>query len=83
MSAAPNPRKATADRRETLLDEALQETFPASDPIAVSAVATGPTRAHATRSARSGRAAAKAQTKRAKRLHYRTGSWNWPKSPNK
>jgi len=38
----PTATTDPADRREALLDEALQETFPASDPIAVSPHGTGP-----------------------------------------
>ena len=69
-----------ADRREALLDEALQETFPASDPIAVSPDGTGPARAR-TRSAGSRQAAAK--KKRAGSTHYTAREWTWPRSPNK
>ena len=69
-----------ADRREALLDEALQETFPASDPIAVSPDRTGPAGVR-TRSAGSGQAAAR--KKRAGRTHYTAGPWTWPRSPNK
>jgi hypothetical protein len=69
-----------ADRREALLDEALQETFPASDPIAVSPDRTGPAGAR-TRSAGSRQAAAK--KKRAGSTHYTARPWTWPRSPNK
>ena len=69
-----------ADRREALLDEALQETFPASDPIAVSPHGTGAARAR-TRSAGSRQAAAK--KKRAGSTHYTARAWTWPRSPNK
>ena len=69
-----------ADRREALLDEALQETFPASDPIAVSPHGTGAARAR-TRSAGSQQGAAK--KKRAGSTHYTARAWTWPRSPNK
>ena len=69
-----------ADRREALLDEALQETFPASDPIAVSPHGAGTARVR-TRSAASRQAAAK--KKRAGSTHYTARAWTWPRSPNK
>ena len=69
-----------ADHREALLDEALQETFPASDPIAVSPEGTGPARAR-TRSAGSRQTAAR--KKRAESTHPNAGAWTWPRSPNK
>jgi hypothetical protein len=69
-----------ADRREALLDEALQETFPASDPIAVSPDGAGAARVR-TRSAASRQAAAK--KKRAGSTHYTARAWTWPRSPNK
>jgi hypothetical protein len=73
-----------ADHREALLDEALQETFPASDPIAVSLAGTGPAGARTKpRSARSGHAVAKTRKNRAGSTHHRAGTWTWPKSPNK
>jgi hypothetical protein len=71
-----------ADHREALLDEALQETFPASDPIAVSVDGTGPARARTKlRSARSGHAVAK--TRKSRAGSTRAGKWIWPRSPNK
>jgi hypothetical protein len=69
-----------ADRREALLDEALQETFPASDPIAVSPHGAGAAGVR-TRSAASRQAAAK--KRRAGSTHYTARAWNWPRSPNK
>jgi len=73
-----------ADHREALLDEALQETFPASDPIAVSLDGTGPAGARSKlRSARSGHAVAKARKNRAGSTHHSAGTWTWPRSPKK
>jgi hypothetical protein len=78
----PTATTDPADRREALLDEALQETFPASDPIAVSPDRTGPAGVR-TRSARSGHALAKKRKNRARGTHYTAGEWTWPRSPNK
>jgi hypothetical protein len=78
----PTATTDPADRREALLDEALQETFPASDPIAVSPDRTGPVRVR-TRSAESGHALAKKRKKRAGSTHYTAHPWTWPRSPNK
>jgi hypothetical protein len=77
-TAATDP----ADRREALLDEALQETFPASDPIAVSPDGTGAARVR-TRSAGSRQAGGKKRKKRAGSTHYTARAWTWPRSPNK
>jgi hypothetical protein len=76
----PTATTDPADRREALLDEALQETFPASDPIAVSPDRPGPAGVR-TRSAGSRQAAAR--KKRAGSTHYTAGAWTWPRSPNK
>jgi hypothetical protein len=34
-ASAPQARQSEAQRQEALLDEALKETFPASDPVSV------------------------------------------------
>ncbi len=47
MSATNNPRKPNPEHLDDLLDEALSESFPASDPIAVAVESAPPERAPA------------------------------------
>jgi hypothetical protein len=87
-AAAVSRRDAPTDRREARLDEALQLTFPASDPIALSVDEPDPARvpdAHTSSGGRFVRPTPGAKTRRnpAKRSHHGAGTWTWPRSPKK